>query len=163
MRLKKNRNISIISGLVFFSSYVLSYLNILKPDLAGYKNLFEFIIFIVFVLSTLILFIKLDIKQNKFVYLKTLNYLTLITGLALFLYWGFIKPNTWYLIFPMYSIGLLVINSMIISFVYFIKKFDKSFVIKQWLLIIFMFLFYLYFHRVLKIFGIVIFETFIPD
>jgi hypothetical protein len=120
---------------------------------------FLFLVLITFIISTLILFVKLDIKLEKFVYLKVLNYFILFIGFLTFLYWGFIKPDFWGLIFTAYSIGLLIINTMIISVVYIIKKIDKSFVIKQWLLIIFMVLFYLFTHRILKIFGIIIFKN----
>lgn len=135
MELKKIRNISIVSGLILFSSFVLSYDIVLKPDLAGYKSLFEFILFITFIMSTLILFIKLDIKLDKFVYLKTLNYIALFIGLSIFIYWGFIKPDVWGLIFTAYTVIFMICNNVLMSIIYFVKNTGKKYIFMEWIIL----------------------------
>lgn len=135
MELKKIKNISIISGLIFFTSFVLSYLNVFKNDLTGYKGLFEFIVLSIFMLSTLILFIKLDIKLDKFVYLKSLNYLALIIGLSTFIYWGFIKSDAFYLLFPAYTVIFMICNNILMSIIYLAKNTGKKYIYMEWIIL----------------------------
>lgn len=149
MKIRILKNISIISGLIFLLLFNLVYNNIINHDKTGYLNLFEFISLFLFILSTLILLIKLDIKLGKFFYLKILNYLALLIGLSTFVYWAFIEPHYLYLLFPAYTVIFMICNNILMSIIYFVKNTGKKYIFMEWIILVSSICIYLFLPKLL--------------
>jgi hypothetical protein len=116
--------ILIISDLLFKISIV---------NINGIYIAFTSLIAILFLISLYSFFIFSDIKKDNFICLSKLNHIALFTALLFFIYWGIIYPDALAFLFPSYFVIFTIINLLIMSIIYLIKKTGGKYFFKEWL------------------------------
>ncbi|WP_426090497.1 hypothetical protein [Flavobacterium sp. DSR3-2] len=130
-------SLSIILALIDY------FFNLMYFDTKGYFAAFQFLMFSIFTLSLYLFFISSDIKKDKFIYLSWLNYILLIASLLSFSYWGIIYQDTLALLFPAYFAIMTIINLIVMSIVYLIKKTRDQYFFKDWIFFVGLIVFYI--------------------
>lgn len=130
-------SLSIILALIDY------FFNLMYFDSKGYFGAFQFLMFSIFTLSLCLFFISSDIKKDKFIYLSWLNYILLIASLLAFSYWGIIYQDALALLFPAYFAIMTIINLIVMSIVFRIKKTGGQYFYKDWLLFVGLIVFYI--------------------
>lgn len=152
----KIKKTAIFTGVLFVILLLLDLWFKISIDISNTLYLpFLSLILIIFILSTLILFIILDMKNEKFVYLKALNYIALTIGLSTFVYWGFIKPDAWGLIFTAYTVVFMICNNVLMSIIYFVKNIGKKYILMEWLVLAISICIYLLLPKLLIYFNVI--------
>lgn len=119
------------------------FFNLMYFDTKGYFGAFQFLMFSIFTLSLYLFFISSDIKKDKFIYLSWLNYILLIASLLSFSYWGIIYQDALALLFPAYFAIMTIINLIVMSIVYLIKKTGGQYFFKDWIFFVGLIVFYI--------------------
>lgn len=109
------------------------YFNLMHFDTKGYFGAFQFLLFSIFILSLYTFFVFTDIKKDNFICLSKLNHIALFTALLFFIYWGIIYPDALAFLFPSYFVIFTIINLLIMSIIYLIKKTGGKYFFKEWL------------------------------
>ncbi|WP_426094149.1 hypothetical protein [Flavobacterium sp. DSR2-3-3] len=130
-------SLSIILALIDY------FFNLMYFDTKGYFGAFQFLMFSIFTLSLYLFFISSDIKKDKFIYLSWLNYILLIASLLSFSYWGIIYQDALALLFPAYFAIMTIINLIVMSIVYLIKKTGRQYFFKDWIFFVGLIVFYI--------------------
>lgn len=130
-------SLSIILALIDY------FFNLMYFDTKGYFGAFQFLMFSIFTLSLYLFFISSDIKKDKFIYLSWLNYILLIASLLSFSYWGIIYQDALALLFPAYFAIMTIINLIVMSIVYLIKKTGGQYFFKDWIFFVGLIVFYI--------------------
>lgn len=108
------------------------------------------LILILFSTSIYSFFILSDIKKKKFIYLRSINYILLITSFLFFIYWGILYPNALAFLYPSYLAILTIFNLIVMSVIYYLQKTGGRYFFKDWLLFIVLIAFYILFVTVKK-------------
>lgn len=130
-------SLSIILALIDY------FFNLMYFDTKGYFGAFQFLMFSIFTLSLYLFFISSDIKKDKFIYLSWLNYILLIASLLSFSYWGIIYQVALALLFPAYFAIMTIINLIVMSIVYLIKKTGGQYFFQDWIFFVGLIVFYI--------------------
>jgi hypothetical protein len=136
--MKKNsiilKKISVVTGLSFIILIILDlFYKISNQNTNGIYLAITTLIFTLFLTSLYLFFIFSDIQNNNFTFLSKLNHIALIAALLFFIYWGIIYTDALAFLFPAYFIIFTLINLLVMSIIYLIKKTGGKYFLKEWL------------------------------
>ncbi|WP_426062564.1 hypothetical protein [Flavobacterium sp. DSP2-3-1] len=137
------KNTFLIFGCLTLILFLLHENRLLGHDIKGYLMAFETILFFIFIVSLYSFFILSDIQKDKFIYLSWFNYILLIASLLSFSYWGIIYQDALALLFPAYFAIMTMINLIVMSIVYLIKKTGRQYFFKDWIFFVGLIVFYI--------------------
>lgn len=111
------------------------FFNVMYFDAKGYFGAFQFLIFLMFVLSLYLFFIFSDIEKDKFICLKRLNYFGFIVLILISGYWFFNynNPRDAIVYFVIYFYIFVFVNLILMTIIYEIKKTGGHYFLKEWL------------------------------
>ncbi|MFV5687460.1 hypothetical protein ACM55M_02405 [Flavobacterium sp. ZT3R25] len=153
--IKKLKIIFLVTGLLTILTIVFDLLlHISIKDQSGLYLVTTAFFSFVFLATLYIYFIMSDININEFKYLKILNIIATLIGLSTFLYFGFIEQHALYLLYPAYTIIFIIVNNIVMSFIFWFKKTGFKYIFNQWILLILSIIIYFFTHKLLIFVGL---------